>query len=47
METDARFEVVGDAVFGLGLGFSFRGMSGDAGGAVVVIVYSGMSCELV
>lgn len=47
METDARFEVIGNAVFGLGLGFAFRGMGGDTGGAVVVIVYSGMSCEFV
>ena len=47
METDARFEVVGDTVFGLGLGFAFRGMSGDSGGAVVVVMYSGMSCEFV
>ena len=47
METDTRFEVVGDADFGLGLGFAFGGMSGDAGGAVVVVMYSGMSREFV
>lgn len=47
METDTRFGVIGDAVFGFGLGFAFRGMSGDNGGAVVVVMYSGMSCEFV
>lgn len=47
VESDTGFEVIGDAVFGLGLWFSFRGMRGDAGRTVVVVVYSGMSCELV
>lgn len=47
METDTRFEVVGDAGFGLGLGFAFRGMRRDIGGAVVVVMYAGMSCEFV
>lgn len=47
METNARFEVIGDAAFGFSLGFAFRGMGRNNGGAVVVVMYSGMSCEFV
>lgn len=47
METDGRFEVIGDGGLGFGLEFALRGMGGDNGGAVVVVVYSGVSCEFV
>lgn len=47
METDARLEVIGDAVLGLCLGFAFGGVGGEAGRGVIVVVYSGMSCEFV
>lgn len=47
METDTRFEVIGEAVLGFGLWFAFRGMGRDVGGGVVVVVYSRMSCEFV
>lgn len=47
METDARLEVIGDAVLGLCLGFAFGGVRGEAGRGVIVVVYSGMSCEFV
>jgi hypothetical protein len=47
VETDAWFEIVRDGIFILGLGFAFGSMGGDGGVVVVVVVYSGMSCEFV
>lgn len=47
VESDGGFEVVGDGDFGLGFWFWFGSEGGDGGGSVVVVMYSGVTGELV